>query len=212
MSADHARAVGSALPAQPTPRRNPRPGRHLRPIAPPTRRRSPAVPVLVGTGIVLTALFALAVMHALLIGGQIRTDDVQRAVASETEEVHRLRLRVAELESPDRVLEVARDRLGMVPPTEVGYLLPTSVDTGDDTLVRVEPAETPASDETIDLGTISADGSGDDDAADDATDDATEEAAEEAADDAAPGAGVDPATTPGVAADGTVAETLEPAE
>lgn len=197
MSADHARApVGSAVPAQPT--RAPRPGRHLRPITPLTRRRSPAVPVLVGTGIVLAALFALAVMHALLIGGQIRTDDVQRAVASETEEVHRLRLRVAELESPDRVLEMARDRLGMVPPAEVGYLLPTSVTTGDGTLVRVEAAETPASDETIELGTISAGGETDDEASDEAA--------------AETGTGVDPGTTPGVAADGTVAETLEPAE
>lgn len=206
MSADHARVPdGYAVPDRPAPRRNPRPGRHLRPVAPPTRRRSPAVPVLVGTGIVLAAFFALAVMHALLIGGQIRTDDVQRAVAAETEEVHRLRLRVAELESPDRVLEVARTRLGMVPPAEVGYLLPTSVDTGEETLVRVEAATAPSPDETIELGTISADG-GADDAPDDPADDPSDDVGSET------GAGIDPDTTPGVAADGTVAETLEPTE
>lgn len=193
MSAHQASAVRAAVPEQPSPRRA-RPGRHLRPVTPPTRRRSPAVPVLVGTGIVLTALFALAVMHALLIGGQIRTDDVQRAVASETEEVHRLRLRVAELESPDRVLQVARDRLGMVPPTEVGYLLPTTVEMGEGTPVRVAAAETPAPDEAVELGTISAD------------------AEEPTPEEPTPGEGVDPATTPGVASDGTVAETVEHAE
>lgn len=199
MSAEHARSVpGVAVPGEFAPARAPRPGRHLRPITPPARRRSPAVPVLVGTGIVLSALFALAVMHALLIGGQIRTDDLQRAVASETEEIHRLRLRVAQLESPDRVLEVARDRLGMVPPTEVGYLLPTSIDTGDDALVRVEAAQTPAADETDDTT----------DTTDDTTADEPADAEERTT---TLGSGVDPDSTPGVKSDGTVAETLEPA-
>ena len=91
----------------------------------------------------LAALFGVAVMHALLIGGQIHLDKMQRQAASETEEVRQLRLQVAELESPDRVLDVARTRLGMVEATEVGYLLPAGVDTGDDTLVRVDPAEPP---------------------------------------------------------------------
>ena len=138
--------VGSALPdprTEPAPRPRRRPGRHLRPVARPVRRRSPAVPVLVGAGIVITALFALAVMHALLIGGQIQLDGMQRQVASESEEIRRLRLRVAELEAPDRVLEVARTRLGMVQPAEVGYLAPAGVQTGDDTRTRVEPAVLP---------------------------------------------------------------------
>ncbi len=103
----------------------------------------PAAPVLVGVGIVIVALFTLAAMHALLIGGQLRLDQSERAVASETEEIRALRLRVAELESPGRVLDVARDRLGMVEPSEVGYLLPGTIDTGDEEPVRVAPAETP---------------------------------------------------------------------
>lgn len=132
--------VTEAVPA-PTPRRGS--GRHLRPVPRPGRHHSPAVPVLVGTGIVIVALFALAAMHALLIGGQLRLDGMQREVASESEEIRRLRLRVAELESPDRVLDAARDRLGMVLPDEVGYLLPATVDTGDDAPVTVEPAQAP---------------------------------------------------------------------
>jgi len=99
--------------------------------------------VIVGAGIVIVALFALAAMHALLIGGQLRLDDLRREQASESEEVRRLRLRVAELEAPDRVLEVARDRLGMVDPGEVGYLLPVGVPGGEEGPVRVEPATAP---------------------------------------------------------------------
>lgn len=145
-------SVAPVRPAGPRPER--RPGRHLKPIERPSRpsrpsspfvgaRTRPAAPVLVGTGMVIVALFALAAMHALLIGGQIRLDDSQRAVASETEEIRALRLRVAELESPGRVLDAARERLGMVEPSEVGYLLPGTVDTGSDDKIRVAAAEPP---------------------------------------------------------------------
>lgn len=139
-------SIDPARPAGPRPER--RPGRHLKPVERPSRpvaggRTRPAAPVLVGTGMVIAALFALAAMHALLIGGQIRLDDSQRAVASETEEIRALRLRVAELESPGRVLDVARERLGMVEPGEVGYLLPGTVDTGSDERIRVAAAEPP---------------------------------------------------------------------
>ncbi|HEX4903646.1 MAG TPA: septum formation initiator family protein [Acidimicrobiales bacterium] len=102
------------------------------------------MPALVGVGMVIAALLALAVMHALLIGGQVRLDGLHADVASETEAIRRLELRVAELESPDRVLDVARDRLGMVQPTEVGYLLPVGVPGAPEEPVRVAPAEPPA--------------------------------------------------------------------
>lgn len=129
--------------AQPAPRRRPgRGGRHLQ-IVTPTKRRSPAVPVLFGVGIVLTALFALAVMHALMIGRQLQLDDMNRDLAAETESVERLRLRVAELEAPDRVLDVARERLGMVEPGEVGYVLPGEVTSVTEEAVRVSPATVP---------------------------------------------------------------------
>lgn len=137
-----ARSSRAAAP-RPSPRPARRPGRHLRPVERPGARRSPAVPALVAVGIVIAALLALAVMHALLIGGQVRLDGLRRDVASETEAIRRLELRVAELESPDRVLDVARDRLGMVQPAEVGYLLPVGVAGGSEEPVRVAPAEVP---------------------------------------------------------------------
>ena len=128
-----------------TPARRPehRRGQHLRPVERPRPRRSPLVPALVGVGIVIAALLGLAVMHAVLIGGQVRLDAMRSGVASETEAIRRLELRVAELESPDRVLDAARDRLGMVQPTEVGYLLPVSVEGAPEEPVRVEAAAVP---------------------------------------------------------------------
>ena len=108
------------------------------------------MPALVAVGIVITALLGLAVMHALLIGGQVRLDAMRSGVAAETESIRRLELRVAELESPDRVLDAARDRLGMVQPTEVGYLLPVSVDVPDAEPVRVEAATEPAAETDAD--------------------------------------------------------------
>lgn len=156
---DSPRARHGVAPSRPV-RERPerRGGRHLKPVdrSRPLPTRRPGAPVLVGTGIVIVALFALAAMHALLIGGQLRLDDAERAMASETEEIRKLRLRVAELESPGRVLEVARDRLGMVEPSEVGYLLPASVDTGDDAPIRVAPAELPPPPEPEPVATVSA--------------------------------------------------------
>ena len=125
-----------------TPARRPehRRGQHLRPVERPRPKRSPLVPALVGVGIVIAALFGLAGMHAVLIGGQVELDAMRSGVASETEAIRRLELRVAELESPDRVLDAARDRLGMVQPAEVGYLLPVSVEGAPEEPVRVEAA------------------------------------------------------------------------
>lgn len=142
-------AIAPARPARPThershvaPARRPehRRGRHLRPVERPRPKRSPAIPALVGVGIVIVALLGLAGMHAALIGGQVRLDAMRGDVAAETEAIRRLELRVAELESPDRVLDAARDRLGMVLPTEVGYLLPVGLDGVPAEPVRVEPA------------------------------------------------------------------------
>lgn len=141
-----ARLASSPPPGAPAPARRPqhRRSQHLRPVDRPRPKRSPAVPALVAVGIVIAALLGLAVMHAVLIGGQVRLDAMRSGVAAETEAIRRLELRVAELESPDRVLDVARDRLGMVQPTEVGYLLPVGVEGADTEPVRVEAAVAPA--------------------------------------------------------------------
>ena len=173
-------AIAPARPARPThdgpthdgpthdgavaPARRPehRRGQHLRPVERPRPKRSPAVPALVGVGMVIAALLGLAGMHALLIGGQVRLDAMRSDVAAENEAIRRLELRVAELESPDRVLDAARDRLGMVLPTEVGYLLPVGLDGAPAEPVRVEPATAHAAEtEADDVAAAEADAADD---------------------------------------------------
>lgn len=148
------------------------------------------VPALVGVGIVIGALLGLAVMHAVLIGGQVRLDAMRGGVASETEAIRRLELRVAELESPDRVLDVARDRLGMVQPTEVGYLLPVDVAGAPEELVRVEAAAEPVEVEDAAVTDADADAETDADADPDADPDVETDADPDADADAEPEDGV----------------------
>lgn len=138
---DASAALTVQFPA-PSERSRRRGGRHLKAVSPQRRRRSTAIPVLVGAAVVFLGMFAVAGMHAFLIDGQIELDALQREVASESEAVERLRLAVAELEAPDRILSVAQERLGMQEPGEIGYVLPEgSADSAS--LLRVPPATVP---------------------------------------------------------------------
>lgn len=129
--------VPSADPA----RRRTRDRSHVRPVERGPRRWTRSAPAVVGLGIVMFALFALALAHALLIGGQRELDAVRRDIASEQEQIRRLRLDVAELEAPERILAEAESRLGMVSAPEVGYLSPDADTAGE--RIRVEAAVPP---------------------------------------------------------------------
>lgn len=67
-------------------------------------------------------VFGLVSFHVVLSQGQLGLDRLEAQVAKEQTQYQRLRLHVAELEAPDRVVTVAQDRLGMVPAPEVVYL------------------------------------------------------------------------------------------
>lgn len=133
-------AIRIPAPAQ-GPRR--RGGRHLKVVHASGRRRSAALPVVMCAGVVIVFMFAVAAMHAMLIDGQIQLDEMRDEVASETATVERLRLEVAELEAPERILAVAKDRLGMQEPTDIGYVLPEEAVGADAELLRVPPATVP---------------------------------------------------------------------
>jgi cell division protein FtsL len=77
--------------------------------------------VLLACGIV----FALAGVHVLLTQGQFRLERLQRQDADAQAQYVRLRLEVAQLESPGRIVAEAQERLGMVPPNAVTYLTPS---------------------------------------------------------------------------------------
>jgi hypothetical protein len=112
-------------------------------VVAPRRRFVPARasrPWVVATTIVFLALFLLAGVHTMLIVGQLRLDAMRNGVSDEHVKVQELRLQLADLESPERVLAAAND-LGLVSPDQVGYLRPGAVPGAEP--MRVEAATVP---------------------------------------------------------------------
>jgi cell division protein FtsL len=99
-------------------------------VAPPdpgarARRLSNAVVVLLGV-LAFAGLFAIVGLRVLLAQGQAPVDTLEAKVATEQAEYQRLRLELAGLESPARIVGEAQRRLGMAPPAVVVYLPPVS--------------------------------------------------------------------------------------
>jgi cell division protein FtsL len=102
------------------------PPRHLRVVHPDEgrpRRLTPQIGVLI-TAMIFVALVAVAVSQTLLVQGQLRLDDLDTKLAVEQAEYQQLRLRVADLESPARIVDTAINDLGMVSPADLVYLAP----------------------------------------------------------------------------------------
>ncbi len=78
-------------------------------------------------------LFGVVVAHVVLTQNQFRLDQLRAVSSSQQAEYDRLRLEVAELESPRRIVADAQQRLGMITPPRVVYLAPSA-----------EPAAVPA--------------------------------------------------------------------
>lgn len=91
-----------------------------------TRRRRNLRGLVLLVGFVLAAsLFALAAFHAMLASGQAELDRIEQDVSDAQAQYEKLRLEVAELEAPSRIVAEAQERLGMVPPPNVTYLTPS---------------------------------------------------------------------------------------
>jgi cell division protein FtsL len=95
----------------------------------PRRRRSGPVPdrqlrLALLTTAVLTVgtIFGAATFHVLLVQSQFRLDRLSDAAATEQQRYEHLRLEVARLSAPERIVATAAERLGMVAPPEVAYL------------------------------------------------------------------------------------------
>ena len=86
------------------------------------RRRLLACSVAV---LAVVCVLGLVVSHVALAQGQFELEKLQGKAAQEQAHYERLRLQVAQLESPSRVVAAAQERLGMVPPPGVTYLSPT---------------------------------------------------------------------------------------
>lgn len=125
-----AHALSHAPERAPSPRLKPTPRPdHLRVVRPAERRRARLSPV---TGVVLTALlflllFAVAVAQTLLVQGQVRLDELDSELAGQQARYQELRIDVATLESPERIVSAAQAQ-GMVAPDDLVYLQPSIPD------------------------------------------------------------------------------------
>jgi cell division protein FtsL len=87
------------------------------------RRRARLFGVLAALA-VFGALFGAVVFSTFIVQGQQRLDRLNDQVGDAQAEYERLRLQVAQLESPSRIVDEATRRLGMVEPPRTTYLLP----------------------------------------------------------------------------------------
>ena len=91
------------------------------------RRRRARRLVAAAAVLAVAALIALAGTHAMLVSNQVRLDALELQAADAQARHQALRLEVATLEDPARVVSVATERLGMVAPDVITYLEPVHV-------------------------------------------------------------------------------------
>ena len=116
-------------PRRPQPLTAPRrPQLHLLPEPPHvrTRRLCRLFTALAGVAVCF-GLFGVVGLHVLLAQGQGDVQRLSEEVRQQEQQQQRLRLQVAQLESPERIVAEARSRLGMVPPSTVVSLAPASL-------------------------------------------------------------------------------------
>ena len=94
------------------------------PDAAPRLRRRALARACTALAVVMSAvgLFSVVFLHVLLTQGQADLDRLEARAEAEGAQNRRLRVAVAELESPARIVGAARQRLGMVPPAAVTYV------------------------------------------------------------------------------------------
>lgn len=106
--------------------------RRTRPVPPPPALRlvpAPQTPrrmrmVLVLSTVLVFGVMLLAVaVHTTMVSGQQELDQVNERIAETSRQNQSLRLQVAELESPARIVEAATED-GMVVPEDVTWLTP----------------------------------------------------------------------------------------
>jgi hypothetical protein len=129
--------------------------RHLRVVESPKlnpaqrRRRARAV-VLGGAGLLAAIAFGLVYLHVVLAQRQFTLDKLTTQVQAQQLSYEKLRLRVAQLGSPQNVISTAVGKLGMHQPTSVNFLQPTT------TIGQANTSATPASSTSTKTTTVTA--------------------------------------------------------
>ena len=101
-------------------------GPKTRPVSIRARRQQTRLIVAASFLLVLLGVFSLIVSQVLIAQSQFRLERLKVRADSAQDQYQRLRLEVAQLESPDRIIIDAQNRLGMVTPERVTYLTPKS--------------------------------------------------------------------------------------
>jgi len=126
-----ARLLDGSAPANPLEDDRSEGHRHLRvvekPVRSPAQRRRLARAILLGgVGLAVSVAFALVYLHVVLAQRQFKLDSVNSQVQQEQVTYQKLRLKVAELNSPQHIIATAEGQLGMVQPSAVTYLTPSA--------------------------------------------------------------------------------------
>ena len=125
--------MAATVQLRPEPRRTPIRRRPELQVVPKRRRKLRTGPTIFLGGLITFAIaLALVVAQAMLVQGQQQLDELDGRISEATRRQQELRLQVAQLESPDRIVAVATNDLGMVPPPGVTYLTPSGAVTVPD--------------------------------------------------------------------------------
>ncbi|HEX7132718.1 MAG TPA: hypothetical protein VF228_09085 [Iamia sp.] len=114
----------------------------------PPRRPTGAI-VVASLVLVFGVLLATAALNTMLVSGQRDLDRIEAEIREGEQRNQALELQVAELESPDRVVEAAEAQ-GMIEPETVIWLTPRADGGGAD--VMTAPSDTSGGDERADGG------------------------------------------------------------
>ena len=114
-------------------RGGPRPG--------PAPDRPLRLALLASAVLTVGTIFGAAIFHVLLIQSEFRLDRINKEATKEEARYEKLRLDVAQLSAPDRIVATAQQRLGMVVPPQVAYLMaPAPREAGDPSAEHDDPA------------------------------------------------------------------------
>ena len=103
--------------------------RHLRVVDEPARSLRTLPTFVLSVSLAFAIAFAVVACQVLLVQGQERLDTLHAEIGTEGGRHQELRLEVAEMESPARIVAEATE-LGMVTPPEVLYLTPAPDEQG----------------------------------------------------------------------------------
>lgn len=106
---------------------------------------------------VTVVVVGISTSQALLVQSQARLDSVTAEIARQETIAEQQRLELAELQSPERIVAAATERLGMVAPGEVVFL---RHDANDDVLIvrslpQTDPSDSAEAVDPADLGDVS---------------------------------------------------------